>query len=259
MTSRPDPRGRFSDRVEDYIRYRPGYPGEVFDLLKSELGLGPGTVAADIGSGTGIFAEPLLREGAIVYGVEPNAEMRAAADRLLADFPNFHSVDGAAESTGLEPASVDLVTAAQAFHWFDIDKARAEFIRILRPGGHAVLVWNDRLTDASPFLAAYENLLRSASLDYEQVNHRNVDDARLRRFFGHAGYRRAAFPNSQRFDWQGLYGRALSSSYVPPEGHPQHPAFAESLRRLFDRHNDAGHVEFLYTTRVYYAPLCPTS
>jgi len=148
--------GRFSDRVEDYVRYRPGYPSAVIDLFKAELGLGAGTCVADAGSGTGIFSELLLRAGATVYGVEPNPEMRAAAERLLAGYSGFHSIAAPAEDTGLPGGSFDLVTAAQAFHWFDAQRARTEFSRLLRPGGHVALVWNGRETASTPFLAAYE-------------------------------------------------------------------------------------------------------
>lgn len=244
---------RFSDRVDDYIRYRPGYPREAIALLEAEVGLGPGTFVADVGSGTGIFAEMLLRAGATVYGVEPNTEMRRAAERRLAACPRFRSVSGSAEATGLEDKSVDLVTAAQAFQWFHPESARAEFRRILRRDGWVALVWNDRKPDATPFLAGYEALLRTVSLDYEQVKHRNVDRARLTEFFQTDAYRTAVFPNAQHFDWQGLYGRAMSSSYVPAEGHPRHAEFAQVLRALYDRHNRDGRVEFLYDTRVYYA------
>ena len=159
-----DPTLRFSDRVENYIRYRPGYPPQVLETLQAECGLTPAAVVADIACGTGIFTRMLLQNGNRVYGVEPNREMREAAERLLADHPNFTSVAGTAEATTLPGHSIDLATAAQAAHWFDLPKARQEFARILKPAGWAVLIWNERSTDASPFLRAYEELL---------VNYRN--------------------------------------------------------------------------------------
>ena len=147
-----DSNTRFSDRVADYVRTRPGYPTAVLDILGTETGLNPATVVADVGAGTGLSAELFLRNGNTVFGVEPNREMREAAESLLAGYANFHSVAGSAESTTLPDASVDLIVAGQAFHWFDVPRARAEFRRILRPDGVVVLMWNTRRLDTTPFL-----------------------------------------------------------------------------------------------------------
>src|SRR5581483_9144642 len=149
---------RFSSRVDNYIRYRPGYPAEILALLKRECALKKESVIADIGSGTGLLSRMFLENGNVVYGVEPNSEMRKAGERLLASYSQFHSIAGTAESTTLPVRRVDFVTAAQAAHWFDRKKARAEFIRILKPGGWLVLVWNERCID-TPFLRDYEQLL----------------------------------------------------------------------------------------------------
>ncbi len=143
---------RFSGRVENYVRYRPGYPPEVLQTLKSECGLEPNHVVADIASGTGIWTRMMLGNGNRVFGVEPNAEMRASGEQLLARFPKFISSAGTAEATTLADQSVDFVTAAQAAHWFDRKRAREEFLRILKPGGRLVLLWNQRRTDSTPFL-----------------------------------------------------------------------------------------------------------
>jgi len=168
---------RFSDRVENYVRYRPGYPAGALQLLQAECGLAPAHVVADIASGTGIWTRMLLENGNPVYGVEPNAEMRQAGERLLASFPNFTSVAGKAEATTLAGSSVDFVTAAQAAHWFDRESSRQEFARILRPGGWLVLLWNERVTDATTFLRAYEQLLLTYGTDYELVRHERTTDA----------------------------------------------------------------------------------
>jgi len=246
------PTERFSTRVANYVRYRPSYPPEVIDLLRRECGLIPETPVADVGSGTGIFTKLLLDASAVVYAVEPNAEMRGAAEAMLGETEGFHSVAGTAEQTGLEDESVDLVTSAQAFHWFQSEAATAEFHRILRPGGTIALVWNERLTN-DPFLDAYEALLQRTSADYGRVDHRQFDDTRLAPVFEPKKMQVAEFPNVQLFDLESLTGRVLSSSYVPESG-PVHEAVMEGLKALFAEHAQEGAVAFRYATKVYYAP-----
>jgi SAM-dependent methyltransferase len=246
-----NPTARFSNRVGDYIRTRPGYPPGVLDVLRAETGLTPAMVVADIGSGTGLSAEMFLKNGNRVLGVEPNADMRAAAETLLASYPTFESVAGSAEETTLPDRSVDLVVAGQAFHWFDRPKARAEFRRILRPGRFVVLLWNTRRLDTSPFLRAYEALLQRFGTDYRQVVHTNIDRAALAEFFGPGGFREFHLDNEQLFDRDGLRGRLKSSSYTPPAGHPDHGPMLAELDRIFDEHNAGGRVRFEYDTEVY--------
>ena len=244
------PEKRFSDRVENYVRFRPVYPPEIISLLRRGTGLTSASVIADVGSGTGISTKLLLGAGGKVYGVEPNREMRQAAERLLTRHPGFHSVDGTARATALADHSVDLIVAAQAFHWFNTPEARAEFSRILKPGGHVMLMWNERKLDATPFLRGYEELLLRFATDYAKVRHENIDDAALGGFFI-GPYAAHSFPNRQQFDFAGLKGRLLSSSYAPAEGHPLHEPMIAELRRLFDLHHDAGQVCFEYNTQVY--------
>jgi SAM-dependent methyltransferase len=245
---------RFSSRVENYIKYRPGYPPATLDLLREKCGLTGGSMVADIGSGTGILTELFLRNGNQVFGVEPNREMREAAERLLGKYPNFTSVSGTAESTTLKDQSVDFITASQAFHWFDREPARREFLRVLKPGGWTVLIWNDRnLT--SLFAKAYELLLRTYGTDYEEVDHKHADAKVIDPFFGANGYKSAGFPNKQIFDWEGLKGRLLSSSYAPEPGHPKHVLMLEALSALFSGHEKDGKVTFEYDTLVYYGQL----
>ena len=244
-----DPTKRFSNRVENYIRYRPGYPAELIGWLRDEWHLTKDTTIADVGSGTGKLAELFLENGNRVFGVEPNREMREAGARLLGRFDRFTSVDGTAEATTLSGGSVDWIIAGQAFHWFEPQKTRAEFLRILRPDGIVVLVWNDR-RDGTPFLQGYERLLRRFATDYEQVNHRRIDAAALTKFFGAAPASKV-FPYVQRFDFDGLKGRLLSSSYAPEAGQPGHEEMLAALRRLFDRHQREGYVLFEYETQVH--------
>ncbi len=243
---------RFSGRVEYYIKYRPRYPNELIDFLVKELALSRSSVIADVGSGTGVLSEMLLKNGNVVFGVEPNKEMREAAENLLSEHPSFRSVNGSAEATTLDPQSVDFVTAGQAFHWFDVQKSRAEFSRILRPQGWTVLVWNARRTDSTPFLKAYESFLCRCGIDYREVNQRNVDDNVLNQFFGSAGYRLKVFDNSQVFDYEGLKGRVLSCSYMPMEGHPGYESMIAELQQIFHQYQTDGTVEFEYDTEMYY-------
>jgi SAM-dependent methyltransferase len=248
-----DPTRRFSNRVEYYVRFRPRYPAALLTFLRS-LGLLPTHVVADVGSGTGFLSELFLANENKVYGVEPNDEMRTAAEASLGDDPNFISIPGTAEATTLDDHSVDVVVAGQAFHWFDAGAARAEFARILRPGGLVVLVWNDRDLSASPFSAAYEELLHGYMMEYEKVSARRVvgDDApRIREFFAPNEMAVATFENGQTFDFEGLLGRVLSSSYAPLEGEP-HELMVARLREIFDEYQQGGVVRFDYTTTAYY-------
>lgn len=244
------PTDRFSSRVENYVKYRPGYPAVILDWLRAECGLTPGATVADIGSGTGRLAELFLRNGNRVLGVEPNREMREAGERLLAGFPNFVSVKGAAEATTLPESSIDFVTAGQAFHWFEPEPTRREFARILRPGGWAVVVWNARAM-TSPFQQAYEQLLLAFCPEYAQVNHRDVSEDDLRTWLRLEPFLKATFANQQAFDGDGLAGRLLSSSYAPESGHPTHEAMMAELATLFDRFQVDGRVQFDYETQVF--------
>jgi len=242
---------RFSNRVANYVKYRPGYPPEVLELFKTEMGLTKEKVIADIGSGTGLSTKPFLENGNTVYGVEPNASMREAAEEYLRDFPSFISHDGTAENTNLADASIDFVTAAQAFHWFDPYKTRNEFVRILKPGGYIALIWNERQLDTTEFLREYEKLLIRHAKDYERVRHENIDQEKLEDFF-QTGYGRATFPNEQVFDYAGLLGRVLSSSYMPAEDDPAFPALEKDLRAIFTKHAEKDRIKVFYDTNIYY-------
>jgi SAM-dependent methyltransferase len=250
----PNATSRFSDRVENYVRYRPGYPAQVVDELQAQCGLTPSHMVADIASGTGIWTRMLLENGNTVFGVEPNAEMREAGERLLAAFPNFTSIAGTAEATTLADHSVDFVTAAQAAHWFNRERARREFVRILKPGGWLVLLWNERLTDSTKFLRDYEQLLLTYGTDYEEVRHERTTDA-VNEFFDPAPFQESMFEMRQEFDYAGVEGRLLSSSYAPGPEHPQHAPMLRELRRIFDASAVGGRVAFEYKTRLYFGRL----
>jgi len=250
------PTERFSGRAEHYRRYRPGYPRAAIDALARQCGLTAGAVVADVGSGTGILSEQLLERGARVIGIEPNDAMRAAAEVQLGAEPRFRSVAATAEATTLAAESVDLWVAAQAFHWFDAPRARTEALRVLRPGGFAALLWNERPPEPGAFLSEYEALLRRHSAEYTTIAARRVDEPSMQEFLG-GTMQIARFPNQQTLDYAGLEGRALSSSYVPVPGHPEHEPMLAGLRALFDRYSQNGEIVFPYETRVYYAQLRP--
>ncbi len=249
-----DPLARFSNRVDNYAKYRPGYPPGVMDILKTDCGLTATSMVADVGSGTGILSELFLKNGNTVFGIEPNAAMRQAAERLLKKFPNFVSVDATAEATTLEPSRVDLITAAQAFHWFDPDRARTEFARILRSGGRVVLIWNERRLDSTAFLRDYEQLLLRFGTDYEKVRHENVA-GEIGRFFAPADFQLKVLDNVQHFDFESLKGRTRSASYTPEPGDPNFAPLFAKLEELFNTHQRGGQVDFEYDTSVYYGRL----
>jgi len=250
-----DPTQRFSDRVDHYIGTRPHYPRALVEVLRKECTLAPAAVIADLGCGTGFLAELFVENGNPVFGVEPNENMRRAAERLFEGKPNFRSVEGTAEATTLHGASTDFVTAGQAFHWFDRGRSRTEMARILKPGGWVVLVWNDRKKGASRFLEAYEEFLLAFGTDYREVDHRKITRDDLAAFYGAAGFRKWSADQEQRLDREGLRGRVLSSSFMPGEDDPAAGPMLAALGGLFDRYQTGGRVTFVYETRMYFGHL----
>jgi SAM-dependent methyltransferase len=241
------PTERFSSRADDYAKYRPGYPEACFDYLRNE-GISEASHAVDVGSGTGIFSQGLLQIAGTVSAVEPNEAMRAHAESRLAAYPGFRSVPGSAEDTGLEAGIADLVTVAQAFHWFDRESALDEFRRILTDDGLLALVWNRR-DDELPFLAAYDALLKEHAPEYGRVNHRNLAKEDVAACFDQCEL--VCFSNVQYLDRAGLLGRAASSSYAPGPTDPGHDDFFAALKGLFDAHAESGRVEFSYQTMMF--------
>lgn len=248
------PTERFTSRVDDYARHRPSYPAAAIALLAGRCGLGPGMAVADLGSGTGILTELLLRSGAEVFAVEPNDGMRAAAEAQLAHEARFRSVKGSAESTTLAAASVDLLVAGQAFHWFDPQRARSEAQRVSRPGAWGALLWNERPPEATPFLADYETLLRRHAPEYAKITASRADVATMREFLG-AAMEVRTFANQQILDFEGLRGRLMSSSYAPEPGSAQYEPMIALLREVFARHQHGGRIVMPYSTLVYFAQL----
>jgi SAM-dependent methyltransferase len=243
------PTQRFSNRVENYAKYRPSYPPAIIPFFEMTLGLRKDQRIADIGSGTGLFAKPLLAQGYTVTCLEPNEDMRRAGERELGQHPGFTSRRHAAEHTGLRSGSVDLITVAQAFHWMDPAATKKEFQRILKPGGHTVLVWNLRRKH-TPFMEGYDALKQEFAIDGYINNH--VEEAAIQDFFAPAALNIETFSNPQRLDFDGLKGQLLSSSYIPLPGHPRYDAMIAALADLFVEHNQHGFVTMLYETKLYW-------
>jgi SAM-dependent methyltransferase len=242
---------RFSDRVEDYKRYRPSYPAEIVPFLEQHYGLSAAEYSiADIGAGTGISSRLFLDHGYRVIGVEPNQEMRQAAIADLQQFETFSIQDGTAEHTGLDDGSIDVLMAAQAFHWFDKAAVRKEFARILKPEGLVILIWNERLIQ-SRFEQAYDELILRYAIDYVQVQHRNIEYADIKMFFAPGLCVQHEFTNQQIFDFEGLKGRLLSSSYMPKVGHQAYAAMIADLEQLFEQYQESNTIQINYTTKIY--------
>jgi len=244
-----DAKGRFSSRVENYRKYRPSYPAEALEHLRREAGMVSEATVADIGSGTGIFTRLVCERVKRVYAVEPNKEMRESAEELFAGAGNVVSVNGSAEATTLPDQGVDLIVAAQAFHWFDRAACRTEFRRILRPGGKVVLLWNNRLTD-TPFLEEYDALLCEYGIDYAEVNHRNLTDDEIAGFL--RPFNKKVIPHRGLLSSSEFEGRLLSSSYVPLPGQANHEILMAEMRGLFRRFAADGKVAFRYETVIYW-------
>lgn len=247
------PTERFSDRVDDYIKFRPRYPKAVLEFFISRLGLQPGHVIADVGSGTGISSEMFLKNGNKVFGIEPNTKMREAGEKALVGLGHFLSVSGTAEKTGLESRGVDFVVAAQAFHWFKPDEAKKEFARILKSPGYVALIWNDRKIDDSEFSKKYEKLILEFGTDYKHVAHQNINEDAIKAFLGKQDYGVHIFPNLQILDFPSLLGRLTSSSYIPNTNHPRFEDMKNTLKNLYDQFQKDGFVQLTYDTKVYFS------
>jgi len=246
---------RFSSRVVDYVRYRPGYPSALVDVLRQHCGLTNDQVVADVGSGTGLLSKVFLKNGISVIGVEPNPEMRAAGDEFLAEYKNFFSVNGSSEATTLADGSVDLIAAAQAFHWFEPNATRREFARVLKTGGWVVVMWNDRRINETAFGRAYEELLVRYGTDYTKVRDAYPEMRDMEKFFGAENFQHLELPNVQEFDFDGLAGRLRSSSYAPKQGHGNYQPMMGALRKLFDASQESGRVRMEYSTQIYFGRL----
>jgi ubiquinone/menaquinone biosynthesis C-methylase UbiE len=244
-----DPKVRFSSRVENYVKYRPSYPSEILHFLTKKHILSNNSVIADVGSGTGILSELFLKNGNVVYGIEPNVDMRSAGEKYLMNYPNFISINGSAEFSPLDDDSIDLITAGQAFHWFDVSKAKDEFQRILRPNGHLVLIWNTRKKKGNPFWEAHEQFVQKYGTDYQEVRR---GEKSVEGFFN---CEKRVLYNFKDFNYEGFKGLILSASYIPLENNPGFVDMMQDLKNLFQQYQVNGIIRMEYDTEVFYGKL----
>ena len=244
---------RFTGRADHYARHRPLYPAALLETLTTDAGLRPHDVVADVGAGTGIVAELLLRNGNAVIAVEPNASMRAGLATLQQAWPSLQVTGGAAEATQLPAASMDFVVAGQAFHWFDPVRTKREFARILRPGGRIALVWNVRDRSSTPFLRGYEVMLDRHAAEYARLKPGPIDVPVLEAFFAPGGFQARSFPHHAAYDLAGLQGLLRSTSYAPQPGQPACEAMLAELGRLFAANARDGAVTMQYQTRLFFS------
>lgn len=242
---------RFTDKAQKYEKYRPSYPNKSLDIIQDECGLALNNdiVIADIGSGTGKFTELLLEKGCVVYAVEPNDNMRAVAEAKFADIHNYKSINNTAEDTGLDDSSIDLITVAQAFHYFNLDKAREEFRRILKPNGKVVLLWNFRYRE-SDFMKEYEKIVytfHSKDLQPTFAQDKMNDNVYNKLF---SEYKVFSIPYCQELDFNNLWGRVLSSNHAPKADDPNYDELYRKIRGLFDKYQHNNKITFEYRTKI---------
>jgi SAM-dependent methyltransferase len=242
------PTTRFSDRVENYVKYRPSYPKEIIPFLEKYYDLSRDKRIADIGSGTGIFSELFLQSGYQVIGIEPNEQMRRAAEIKLGNYPGFTCRNHQAEHTGFRTRRLDLITVAQAFHWMEPAQTKKEFFRILKPSGHIILAWN-LLLNHSTFLQDYQCLKQKFAIDYKE--NKMADEESIHIFFHPLFVKVHCFPNIQYLDFDALKGQLLSISYIPLPGHPKYDTMINELIHLFIAYNENGYVRMEFETKLY--------
>ena len=245
------PKARFSNVVDDYNKYRPDYPKHIIDILKMNCDLKKDSVIADIGSGTGIFTKMVLDNGNAVYGVEPNDNMRRKSEEILTGYNNFTPLKGDAEETTLETNSIDFITVAQAFHWFDTDIAIPEFYRVLKDSGFIVLIWNERITNENELMKGYDTLLRKYCKDYKATDHKHFKYERLKELFSGKSITLYMVENSQTMDIDAFIGRLKSCSYCPLPDQKVYKPLMEAMEQMFNTYQKDNQLTFEYETFLY--------
>jgi ubiquinone/menaquinone biosynthesis C-methylase UbiE len=242
---------RFLGKTDDYVKFRPGYPIEILDYLSKNHGFSSNAICAEVGSGTGKFSELLLQNKNKVFAVEPNGEMRGAAEKSLTAFQSFKSVSGDSVNTTLEKGSIDFIFCAQALHWFANENTAKEFKRILKPNGRVVIIWNKKAYEKSSFMKGIHKIFIEDCIDFLSVKLENIADKEILSSLFKDNYDSYSIDTKQTFNLDGLIGRMMSASYAPPEGHPKHQKFISEIKKLFQSEEKKGSVEFLYETVTY--------
>lgn len=243
-------KSRFSSCAENYAKYRASYAHEIINFLNEAIGLDKSSIIADIGSGTGISSKIFLDNGNSVYAVEPNKDMRQLAEKSFKSYNNFHSIDGSSETTNLESESIDIIIAAQSFHWFDPIPTKNEFLRILKPNGSVVLLYNIR-KDSNSFMGKYLELIRKYGEKYVKESSDNL----ITNFFGSKTVYEKVLYNPQIVDFDKLKGNLVSYSYIPNENDPRFIPMISELKNLFDKYNKNGEVILEYDTCISYCKM----
>lgn len=241
---------QFTGKAAIYDRSRPGYPPQLLDWWRTVGGPAAGDTVADVGAGSGIFTQLLLERGLAVYAVEPNQDMGAALQKRLAGFSHWQWIARPAEQTGLAAGSLRAVTVAQAFHWLDAARFRAECQRILAPEGQVLLVWNSR-DPASQLVRENEAICKAYCPSFLGFSGGRDPKESVAHFFQNGNYQVWEAANPLSFDWEGFLGRNLSSSYAPRPQDASYSAFVQALHTLFERWSNGGVLVLPNHTRCY--------
>jgi len=251
------PTERFSGRVEAYRRYRSGYSREIVPLLGERCGLTRDSIVADIGAGTGMLGELFLENGNRVFAVEPNAEMRAACEQLVERYPLLTCIDGTAEETRLADHSIDFIAVGRALHWFDQDKCRPEFARILREGGWVVLASQGPHARTERVVRDFQTILKEHGIDFARLRHRYDIESAARRLFAGGEFQEAEFYSTEEMTHEDLEGFVLSLSVTPQPDHPGFPAMRRALQEYFARYQSGGKLRMPVTCKIHFGRLGP--
>ena len=252
-----DTKNRFSEKVENYVKYRPHYPKKLIEFMEMHDILKKDYVIADVGAGTGKFTELLLQSGYTVNAIEPNRPMLKACKEIYGKYSNLKCIEGSSDVTTLADNSVDLITTAQAFHWFEIEDTKTEWERILKPNKYVALIWNSRLKGekTTPFQRQYEEFVKKYGKEYTRMQENFRVQEKIDILFKKNGYLEFHTPYSQTFNFGSLMGRALSSSYMPQPRDKLYPKMVEALKALFENHQVENQVSIEYDTELIYGKL----
>jgi len=249
-----DARSLFNGKASIYSRYRPDYPKDLLKMLEKETGFNRNWIVADIGSGTGIMSRLFLENGNHVYCIEPNDDMRSESIKLTSSFLKCKVLKGTAENTGLDTDSIDIIVAGQSFHWFDPVAAKKEMTRVLKPGGFAALIWNNRSERENSLSKEYDYICSKYSHNYQGTGNSRIESDTFITFF-HNGFKKFETPNYQKLNLDGILGRYFSTSYALQPQDPEYGDAVESLKKLFRKFEKNGYATMEYETQIFLGQL----